>query len=123
MPPAPPPALLGRLADLLPWPLLVLEPDARLVYANQAGRELLARARPLRCNRLGRVEPALPAQRAAFQLALAKAGAGAAAPLLLPGRPQPHRGRLSRLPGEGPALLLLSLSLPAGGSADGWPAV
>ena len=117
--PTPTPALLGRLADLLPWPLLVLEPDAQLVYANQAGRGLLARKRPLRQDRLGHVGPTLARRRADFQQAVLRARAGGGGALLLAGRPQATQARLERLPGDGPVLLLLSVSLPPGDVADG----
>jgi hypothetical protein len=111
-------ALLSRLSDLLPWPLLVLEPDATPVYANRAARELLARARLLRRDRRGRVGPARPPLRAAFQEALSRASAGVGAALQLGGRQRACQARLERLPGEGPALLLLSLSRPAGQPPD-----
>lgn len=121
LPPTPTLSMLGRLADLLPWPLLVLEPDATLVYANQAGRDLLALAAPLLEDGLGRIAPASAAQRVAFDEALSRANATGGASLRWPGREQPYLGRLERLRGEGPALVLLSMSLPPGQAAD-WPA-
>lgn len=122
-PPLPPTqtlALLTRLADVLPWPLLVLQPDAALVYANRAGRDLLARAQPLHLGHQGQVGPAQVAQQAPFEQALARASAGGRAALVLPGRSEVHQVRLERLAGEGPVLLLLSLSLPDGLATD-WP--
>ncbi len=103
-------ALLSRLADALPWPLLVLQPDGGLVHANRAGRQLLAAARPLRCDTLGHVTPAQAAQRAAFQDALARARLGQTVPLRWPGRSLARQGLLQALPGDAdPALLLLAL--------------
>ncbi len=114
-PPPPSPqtvALLNRLADALPWPLLVLQPDGLLLHANQAGRQLLASARPLRRDTLGHVTPARAAQRAAFQGALARARAGETVPLRWPGRPRALQGSLQPLPGES-ALPLLLLAVEA----------
>lgn len=108
-------AMLTRLADALPWPLLVLQPDGLLVHANRAGRQLLAGARPLRCDTLGRVTPGRAAQRVAFQGALTRALAGETVVLRWPGRPHAKRGSLHRLPGEAaPPLLLLAVEAVEG---------
>jgi hypothetical protein len=115
-------ALLRRLADVLPWPLLLMHEDGLLVYANQAGWDVLARARPLRTDRQGRVSPTSPAHRSAFQQALVRAGADSAVQLRLPSRPRARLGRLERLSGDGPPLLLLSLLPALGPGQDPWQA-
>ena len=81
-PPAGPPitALLAAL-DQLAHPILALKADGRLVYANLAGRDLLADGWPFVLDEGQRVQPRQSAQRSAFVEALKAAAAGQPQPL------------------------------------------
>jgi DNA-binding CsgD family transcriptional regulator len=112
-------ALPARMADALPWPLLLLETDGRLLHANAAGRRLLAAGRPLQMNG-PQLQPAAAAHRADFADAMVRARAGRPVVLRWPGRPGGYRGSLQALGDRagGPALLLLALTPTQGSGRD-----
>jgi DNA-binding CsgD family transcriptional regulator len=64
------PPVLAQVADALPWPLLLLCADARLLYANQPARLVLQRGHPLCLDDERRVQPTAPDRQAAFTAAL-----------------------------------------------------
>jgi DNA-binding CsgD family transcriptional regulator len=80
--PAGPPvtALLAAL-DQLAHPILALKADGGLVYANEAGRDLLAGGWPFVLDESRRVQPRQSTQRSAFVEALKAAAAGQPQPL------------------------------------------
>lgn len=121
-------AVLGQIADALPWPLLLLRRDAVLLHANLAGRQLLHRGQTLRMDGQQRVQSPLDAQQTALADAL-KAGR----PALLqwppksassPGHPgcfvvlKPLAARGGDSPGDGDAAVLVMLSSPASPHRD-----
>lgn len=100
--------VLARVSDALPWPLLALLPDATLLHANLAARDLLRLGHPLQLSAERRVMPALAHQRAGFEAALAAAATQSQRALLH----WPEAG-----PGSGPgwAATVTSLGVAATG--------
>ena len=111
------PALL-RLADALPWPLLLLDPAGTLRHANQAARQCLDQGQPVRQVAHQRVQPAAAPRREEFDAALRAAASGQSCTLWWPGPRSTFKARLLPLPQEAdgaPLLLLLLMVLsPAG---------
>ena len=94
-PPAPTPlalgtqpaaAVLSRMSDAMPWPLLILQRDGGLLHANLAARQLLHRGQSLTLDACQRVNASGAQRQAAFAAALQ-----AARPALLqwPAAPTP----------------------------------
>jgi DNA-binding CsgD family transcriptional regulator len=114
--------LLGRLADALPWPLVVLARDGRAVQTNSSGERVLTQARLLCRDAQGRVMPVAAKHRALFRTALARALGGEFVPLRGMGTPSELLGSISFLPSESTALkdrqVLLVLSPRAGSGHD-----
>lgn len=111
---------LARVADLLAWPLFLVDPDGALRHANRAARQVLLTGQPLRLSDQRRLQPAAAPYCAEFCAALQAAAAGRPGLLRWPGRPGGFGGTvqlLSRLPG-GTTLLLLALTAHAGQSPD-----
>ena len=105
---------LARVADLLAWPLFLVDADGVLHHANRAAHQALLAGQPLRLLDQ-RVQPAAAPCRADFCAALHAAAAGRPGVLRWPGRPGGFGGTvrlLSRLPG-GATLLLLALTAQA----------
>lgn len=116
----PDPALLGPMADAVPWPLLIVSPAAELLFANRAARALLATGQGLRLTRHGAVMPGPRDAASGWFLALQAAAGGLAQTLQWPLRECAIECRVQRLagaettagsPGE-PTALLLALALP-----------
>ena len=110
---------LARVADLLAWPLVLVDADCVLHHANRAAHQALLAGQPLRLLDQ-RVQPAAAPCRADFCAALHAAAAGRPGILRWPGRPGGYDGTvqlLSRLPG-GATLLLLALTAQAAQAAQ-----
>ena len=88
---------LLRLADLLAWPLLLMDAHGVLRHANLAARQCLADRQPLR-QLAQRLAPAADALRPAFEAALQAAAAGQPQVLAWPTQAGEIQGRLHRLP-------------------------
>lgn len=114
----PPEGLLSQAADALAWPMLLLGPDAALLWANRAARGLLDEQRLLAL-RGGRVHA--PGRPAGELPALLAAARDDAAPALLhwPGPGATLTVRALSPPPEPRWMLLLSCArLPVGAGAD-----
>lgn len=92
--------------------MLALQPDAQLIHANLAGRELLAQGWPFVQGTDGRVQVKQSAQRNAFALALQAAAAGSSQGLHWVDGPRSLyaaiRPLLTAGPSPGPVLLVLA---------------
>ena len=119
------PALL-RLADALPWPLLLLDPAGTLRHANRAARQCLDQGQPVSLAADQRVQPAAAPRRDEFDAALRAAASGQSCTLWWPGPRSTFKARLLPLPPQAdgappPLLLLLMVLSPAGDSGpDLW---
>lgn len=99
-------AVLSQMADVLPWPLLLLRPDAMLLQANLAARQLLQRGQHLSLDRRQHVSCTSPEHQAGF---LAGLRAGQPTQLEWPASPLAAT----------PAGCKVTLKPLAGGPADG----
>lgn len=114
--PARPPAVtLAAALDQLAHPMLALQPDALLLHANLAGRELLAQGWPLLRGSDGRVQAQQTAQRSPFILAVLAAAAGSSQGLHWVDGPRSLHSVLRPLEpgGASPSPVLLVLTPPA----------
>lgn len=111
----PPAAALAAVLDLLAHPMLALQPDAQLLHANLAGRELLAQGWPFVLGADGRVQAQQSAQRSPFTLALQAAAAGSSQGLHWVDGPRSLHAALRPLEpaGAGASPVLLVLAPPA----------
>ena len=109
-------SLLAVAADALAWPLLLLQAQGLLVYANRAGRDALASGWPLLLDDEHRVRPLAASQRAGFAAALHTALTEAAASwsfeAVASGRAADATVALRRLAPQPGAEPLLLLALP-----------
>jgi hypothetical protein len=100
----PPGDLLAQVADLLACPLMLVDAQARLHFANRAAQEQLAAASPLVLDLDERVQPAAAEDREPFSRALHAAVTGLGLTLTLRGgtvslrRLQPPGGRADEPP-------------------------
>ena len=113
------PALL-RLADALPWPLLLLDQAGTLRHANRAAWQCMDEGQPVRLAARQRVQPAAATRREEFDAALRAAAAGQSCALWWPGPLCTIKARLHPLPqaAAGAPLLLLVLSPAADSGPD-----
>lgn len=88
---------LARMADLLAWPLMLIDEHGALRHANRAARHLLQAGKPLRLLPNQQLQPAAPAWRAEFAGALEAAALGQPGVLRWPGRPLGFQGTLQAL--------------------------
>lgn len=116
---SPPPATLARVADRLPWPMLVLEPDASLRHANAAAQALLDQGRPLHLTPQQCVRPATGG-RGGFTQALAQAAQGRAGLVRWTADGQTVTAAFTPLPADAaaPSAVLVVLGLERGRMAQ-----
>jgi DNA-binding CsgD family transcriptional regulator len=74
--PAPETPALAAIADTLAYPLMALQVDGHLLYANHAARMQLDAGAPLEQDSVGRVQPRTTSRRAGFSAALRNAAQG-----------------------------------------------
>ena len=108
------PALL-RLADVLAWPLLLMDAHGMLRHANLAARQCLADRQPLCRLAHQRLSPAADSLQPAFEAALQAAAAGQPQLLAWPTAAGEIQGRLHRLPHAAGTETLLMLVLSVNG--------
>ena len=111
------PALL-RLADVLAWPLLLMDAHGMLRHANLAARQCLADRQPLCRPAHQRLAPAADSLRPAFEMALQAASAGQPQLLAWPTAAGEIQGRLHRLPHAAGTETLLMLVLSVNGQPN-----
>lgn len=120
---------LARMADLLAWPLMLVDEHGALRHANRAARRLLRAGKPLRLLPNQQLQPAAAAWRAEFAGALEAAALGQPGVLRWPGRPLGFQGTLQALNelnelnrpadrGARTTLLLLALAPASGLTPD-----
>lgn len=88
---------LARMADLLAWPLMLIDEHGALRHANRAARHLLRAGKPLRLLPNQQLQPAAAAWRAEFAGALEAAALGQPGVLRWPGRRLGFQGTLQAL--------------------------
>ncbi len=88
---------LARMADLLAWPLMLIDEHGALRHANRAARHLLRAGKPLRLLPNQQLQPAAAAWRAEFAGALKAAALGQPGVLRWPGRRLGFQGTLQAL--------------------------